>query len=382
MTCWHVYIQDAQLNQGLVALPYVESGATNGLGGLLENDPRIDFTGGGCGSLLLEPSRTNLVYQSEYYGVYATTRVTLTSNYGISPEGVQNAAAIFNTTENFRHNLNGEYFSVTSGTSYVNSVFAKAGTITKMQLRMFSGGGTSIGFNDGVFDLTNGTATGTGAGIESYGNGWYRCYVIDSPTSSVSNARFNIELLDANGGISYPGSITDYIEVFGSDVTESTFKTSYIPTYGVSQTRAEDDCKSLSLGSIAGQSEGTLFAYFKTIGDSGTPYISLNQNNGVSNRVLIYNNSGIGVEVRVGGTKQAEFATSTQGLVKVAITYKENDFAFYINGSQIGTDTSGSTFGAGILNELNLGYGSQDGAEIKQVVLFNTRTRCRKCIPY
>jgi hypothetical protein len=240
-TSGSVYIQDAMLNQGLVAYPYVETTTAPVAGGILEDMPRLDYSNGSCPSLLLEPSRTNLVYQSEYYGVYAPTRVTLTSNYGISPDGNQNAAAIFNTTELGRHNLNGAYFSVTSGTSYVNSVFAKAGTITKMQLRMFSGGGTSIGFNDGVFDLTNGTATGTGAGIESYGNGWYRCYVIDSPTSSVSNARFNIELLDANGGISYQGSITDYIEVFGSDVTESTYKTSYIPTYGVSQTRLRDD---------------------------------------------------------------------------------------------------------------------------------------------
>jgi hypothetical protein len=195
----NILIQDAQLNYGLVAQEYQETTTTSVVTGITNDMPRLDYSGGAsCPSLLLEPQRTNLV-MSEYYGNLIPTRVTLTSNYGISPEGVQNAAAIFNTTENGLHNLNGSYFAVTSGTSYVNSVFAKAGTITKMGLRMFSGGGIDIGFNDGDFDLTNGTATGTGAGIESYGNGWYRCYVVDSPTSSVSNARFNVELLDANG---------------------------------------------------------------------------------------------------------------------------------------------------------------------------------------
>ncbi len=89
--------------------------------------------------------------------------------------------------------------------------------------------------------------------------------------------------------------------------------------------------------------------------------------------MLIYNNSGIGAEVRVGGSVQASITSSTQGLIKAAIAYKANDFVFYINGSQIGTDSSGSTFGAGVLEQLNLGFGAQDGAEINQVLLFDTR---------
>ena len=267
-TAGSVYIQDAQLEIGLAATEVITSGATKGKAGLLENEPRFDYSGDAtCPSLLLEPSRTNLIKYSEYYGDLAPTRITLTSNYGISPEGVQNAAAIFNTTENGRHNLNGAYFVVTSGTSYVNSVFAKAGTITKMKLRMFSGGGTDIGFNDGDFDLTNGTATGTGAGIESYGNGWYRCYVVDSPTSSVSNARFNIELLDANGGISYVGSVTDYIEIYGSQVEEGSYPTSYIPNHsGGSVTRGAEDAT--NTGTIDADNDFTLFLQTKGNADA------------------------------------------------------------------------------------------------------------------
>ena len=342
----NIYVQDAQLEQGLAATDYIESGATTGKAGLLEDEPRFDYSGGTtCPSLLLEGSRTNLVPFSEYYGDLFLQRATLTSNYGISPEGVQNAAAIFNTTDNGRHNLYGAYFAVTSGTSYVNSVFAKAGTITKMKLRMFSGGGTDIGFNDGDFDLTNGTATGTGAGIESYGNGWYRCYVVDSPTSSVSNARFNVELLDANGSISYVGSVTDYIEVFGSQVEAGSYPTSYIPNHSGtgSVTRGLDDCSVTGVSDLIGQTEGTVFLEFlKDNSDIGV--ISINDGSSNNRVYLGYNGANFIGQVRSGGgAAQAAFSSPLDvgEVYKCAIAYKLNDFVLYINGVQISTDTSG-----------------------------------------
>ena len=340
-----IYIQDAQQEIGLAATDVISTGATTGKAGLLEDEPRFDYSGGTtCPSLLLEGSRTNLVPFSEYYGDLFLQRATLTSNYGISPEGVQNAAAIFNTTENGRHNLNGAYFAVTSGTSYVNSVFAKAGTITKMKLRMFSGGGTDIGFNDGDFDLTNGTATGTGAGIESYGNGWYRCYVVDSPTSSVSNARFNVELLDANGSISYVGSVTDYIEVFGSQVEAGSYPTSYIPNHsGGSVTRGLDDCSVTGVSDLIGQTEGTVFLEFlKDNSDIGV--ISINDGSSNNRVYLGYNGANFIGQVRSGGgAAQAAFSSPLDvgEVYKCAIAYKLNDFVLYINGVQISTDTSG-----------------------------------------
>ena len=70
-TAGSVYIQDAQLEIGLAATDYIESGATTGKAGLLEDEPRFDYSGD-CPSLLLEPSRTNSLGQTEYFdGYYA-----------------------------------------------------------------------------------------------------------------------------------------------------------------------------------------------------------------------------------------------------------------------------------------------------------------------
>ena len=368
-----------QLNKGVAPNSYIETTTTALYGGITDNTPRLDYTDSSCPALLLEPLRTNLVYQSEYYGAYAPTRVTLTSNYGISPEGVQNAAAIFNTTENGRHNLNGEYFAVTSGTSYVNSVFAKAGTITKMQLRLYSGGGISIGFNDGVFDLINGTATGTGAGIESYGNGWYRCYVVDSPTSSASNARFNIELLDDLGSVSYVGSVTDYIEIYGSDISAGSYATSYIPTYGSSVTRVGDAAIKTSASSLIGQTEGTIFLEFEADEDIPQNMNLINFNNSTQASVLIAKRltGQIRAQVLAGGVSVFDInSVAVSGTTKVAFGYKSGDSVLYVNGVAL-SNSNTFTFNGTLsevkfpANEAYFNYGHK--YSVNQTMLFKTR---------
>jgi hypothetical protein len=321
---------------------------------LLEDEPRFDYSGGAtCPSLLLEPSRTNLVPYSEYFDDWTENIPSLTANQGISPEGVQNAYS-YQASSSSRYVVF-KTIPVVSGTTYTLSMWVKSNSGTQ-KIRI---------------GADNACSNPQGAETFEVGTEWQRI----STTITSTQTSWNLFFDNIESGIACTGTqLSADLLIYGFQAEQGSYPTSYIPNHsGGSVTRGADDSVTTGLGSIAGQSEGTLFAYFETIGDSSTPYISLNQDNGVTNRVLIYNNTGVCAEVRSGGTIQASLTTSTQGLVKAAIAYKENDFAFYINGSQIGTDTSGSTFGAGVLNELNLGFGNQDGAEIKQVLLFNNR---------
>jgi hypothetical protein len=63
-----------------------------------------------------------------------------------------------------------------------------------------------------------------------------------------------------------------------------------------------------------------------------------------NNRVIIIINSPerFRVLATVGGTGQVDMSSSSlsNGIHKVAVAYKENDFAFYVDGVQAGTDTS------------------------------------------
>ena len=68
-TSGSIYIQDAQLNQGLIAQEVITTTTTAVEGGITDNVPRLDYTDSSCPALLLEPQRTNLpITQSEYFG--------------------------------------------------------------------------------------------------------------------------------------------------------------------------------------------------------------------------------------------------------------------------------------------------------------------------
>jgi len=65
---------------------------------------------------------------------------------------------------------------------------------------------------------------------------------------------------------------------------------------------------------------------------------------------------------------------ASSGIVKIAGAYKQNDYALYINGQQIGVDTSASVPTA---SDFQLGAGASGvaplGNAIKQALLFKTR---------
>ena len=99
---------------------------------ITNNVPRIDYTGGGCGKLLLEPQRTNLfTYSSEFDN--AAWTLSRTSAFGsgsvvnaaISPDGTQNAEYI--QQQAGQTNSGGVFllYTMTVGVTYTLSVYAK-----------------------------------------------------------------------------------------------------------------------------------------------------------------------------------------------------------------------------------------------------------------
>ena len=133
-----IYIQSAQLEIGLAATDYIESGATTGKAGLLEDEPRFDYSGGAtCPSLLLEPSRTNLFGYSEYAsGNTLTGSPIITENYAISPDGLSNAFRIQDTTGGTYKRIT-KAFSVFANSTYTQSLFVKKATSGSFHIRRY-----------------------------------------------------------------------------------------------------------------------------------------------------------------------------------------------------------------------------------------------------
>jgi len=264
-TSGSIYIQDAMLNQGLAAYPYLETTTTTAKGGILENMPRLDYSGGRC-SLLLEPSRTNLITNSEYIVASTfpfTEGLTINNNYESSPEGVINAAKIIPTAVNSRHNLRTHL--ATPNNFDIISCFVKANGYDYVQLASWATGANYINFN-----LTNGTIGSIGSsgpsiyGIKDYGNGWYRIHANVQASGSGLIGIGIVTSASAAWAEPFTGNGTDGILIYGVQLEQDApYPTSYIPTYGVSQTRLKDVFDTnADLSTYFGNGQGTFYFEF------------------------------------------------------------------------------------------------------------------------
>jgi len=250
-TTGSLYIQDAMLNQELVAYPYVETTTAPVAAGILEDTPRIDFSGGDQ-SLLLEPSRTSLIKYSEYFGVgWIQDNLSIITNDATSPEGLQNATKVYPTSSGNYRNIRLSP-SQPSSEQITISIFAKAAELDHLVLIDYDGSGVGIDFN-----LSTGVATDSATtdfdfvDMVDYGNGWYRCI------ATATNPYFYWILSD-NGGLSVTANGTDGLYIYGAQAEQGSYPTSYIPTYGVSQTRLVETIDRL----ILPESLGTEFTIF------------------------------------------------------------------------------------------------------------------------
>jgi len=238
-TSGSIYIQDAQLNQGLVAYPYLETTDSPVQGGLLENTPRLDWSNG-VPAVKLEEGSTNLITNSEYYGGFSLTNISIETNSEISPEGLQNASSLIDTTSNVAHRLRTESFSVTSGEDYTVSLFIKKGSVNYLQLTFSSG---QFGTNSVWFDLSDfsidSISSGHFATIKEFGNDWYELtYTANCTTSGVCFLFVNPS--DSTSSIFYAGSGSANLHLYGLQLEQSSTPSSYIPTYGTTQTRSSE----------------------------------------------------------------------------------------------------------------------------------------------
>ena len=193
--------------------------------------------------LLIEESRTNLVETSEDFSLpYVADpdlepfKITVERNNIIAPDGKASADRMVETSDTGTHAFQ---IDSLSNQQYTLSVFAKAGERDHIALALLLNG-TNV---QGIFDLSNGTVTAFSGftipdslGIEDYGNGWYRCYIV----SNDNNTRASIGITKDDGTTSYAGDTTKGLYLWGAQLEAGSFPTSYIPTIPTFSSRASD----------------------------------------------------------------------------------------------------------------------------------------------
>jgi len=375
----NILIWNCQYEGGDIATDYIPTTTSAVSVGPLSNIPRLDYSGGANSpSLLLEPQRTNTAYPSEDFSGYTSSSTTIVSNQAVSPDGYTNADLIYPTSSG---SFAGKYKTLAPSTTGVVSCFVKQAG----KRYAIIGTDNTAPFTC-VFDLQTATvvyeATNYTGKIESYGNGWYR--ISATYTSSAGNVYPFIGVADAaNGSVTVDGTNGLYIWGFQYEL-DASYATSYIPTLSAAVTRGADVASKTGISSLIGQTEGTMYSEFIVNGfaDYGTPLCINNGSTNESIWLTTFANGDIRAEVfsSTGGGIQASFIKSgnvTGQVYKIAIGYASNNFAFYVNGTQVGsTDTSGSV-PVGI-DRIDFDYANatsfvKSALEIKQALVFKTR---------
>ena len=297
------------------------------------NTPRIDYSTG-TEAFLLEPQSTNLITYSSDYTQWGTIgSPTITSNFGISPDGTQNSTRLqFSTNDRI-------FINVSASGDITFSVYLKG--VGQVRLRDNDGSNTK--------DIT-------------LTSEWIRYEFIFNDTIT------NIQLQQVIG--------TSDFEIWGAQVEEQSYATSYIPTSGSTVTRNQDVCTNGgSLASI-NSTEGVLYAEIAALANDGTVrFLGLNDGSNNNRVVILYDSSAnrIRAIVSSGGTKYVDFyynVTDVTDFNKVAVKYKANDFALWIDGVERATDTSGSApIGLNDL-EFNLNSGGPFFGKTKALAVF------------
>jgi len=327
-----IYIQDAQFEAGLVATDYIETGATTATAGLLEDEPRFDYTGGGCPALLMEPTRTNYIEYSEYFNAWTKQgAVTITDNATTSPSG-SNDASKYNISASTNRALD-QTITLTSGVTYTFSMWVKAIVDTTIRVRS-----DASDWSEDISLLVS--------------DGWKR---IES-THTMGITEYEFGFFDASG------STGDRFYIWGAQLEEGSFATSYMPNYGAAATVTRDSdgtvgsSPSMLTGGYDLSSSWSLFVdanSLKKTGSSSVRFLGLHTSGNYN--VQLYLNtsaSNLGVNPYLQNNGDYVFgynsnAAGSEDGFKICLTYDAgtNKISYYINGSLYNSTTSALTFG-------------------------------------
>jgi hypothetical protein len=390
-----IEIWGAQLEESSVATEYYPTTTRTNLA-------RIDYSSGEA-ALLIEPQRTNLLLQSEALTnstFFTSIRCTVTNVPVLNPANVliSTELRLFNATtddQHFRINPNATY---NSGVTYSYSIFVKYGSFRfcKLAYMNFSGG-----YVVAVFDLVNGVlgttaVSGTNSilnnsSIQSLKNGWFRISIsatLDSSAGQPMNFEFN-KVTSANpsfvgyGRESQTTTTNDFCYLFGAQLEQGFYATSYIPTLASAVTRNADLVSKTGIGNLINSQEGVLFVESKAFVDNASTGLSqgctISLSDGTNSNFIsfYYHGNSInrvvpritvnGVSVWVGESA----IPSATSMNKFAIRWSASEASFWMNGVKINfSSITTATFASNTLTRFGF-----DPNSTSQVYSFNARTK-------
>jgi hypothetical protein len=335
--------------------------------------------------LLLEPSRTNLTQRSEQFdnSYWTKARSSITANQTTSPDGSNTADKLIDSTDNNTHIL---YRSLTVSTSnaYTFSCFLKKGSLSKAFLAFDAAIGQTV-----IFDLENGTVESEGASVTSssiveYPNGWYKCSFTHTPTTTTRLYRIGTY----NGSISYTGTGTDFVYLWGAQLEQGSYPTSYIPTTTAQVTRTADDVYQTTTFDLSTNNEYSFY-----IDVEGTNFTSdfqyllkiQNKSGGYGFKLQAYSFGGneyVRMFANYGGGSQSTITPYGNTDIpfydrnRIAVSLRSDGYSTYLNGVKLTNQSASTSVNWDSVNEVDFNSTSSGasvyGRKTYELMVFNT----------
>jgi hypothetical protein len=298
--------------------------------------------------LLIEESRTNLAKYSEQFDqgfwVKLSSNTSVTPNATTSPDGTNSADLVTATASAL---LNGDlvYQEVQnqSNKDLVGSIYVKSSGSANIA-RFFVNG--NAGADRQILDVT-------------LTNEWQRV-VLPVFNTTQANAYIHVKPGDEDG-------LLKSFYIWGAQLEEGSFATSYIPTSGSTVTRAADvaSITGTNFSSWYNQSEGTVFVDTQSYphpvsGKALVPFAF--SDNSYSNRITLPGSTGssqFNFDVTAGGILQrAVLGNFLSSGLKAAGGYKSTGSAGSLDGATAVTSNSPNI--PSVISQLDIGQ-AQDG---------------------
>jgi hypothetical protein len=325
------------------------------------------------------------LYNRDYSNAWwVKTASSITADAAVSPDGATNADSWVGDGTSGQHILRHGYFAITALADVVYSFYIKANGITKIGYREDGQTGRNGAFNIATKTVISVTS-GDSITFEDSANGFVRVN-LKTVVGSGGVLGLQLFLLDnaytTGNPNSYSATVSasEGVYIYGGQVELGAYPTSLILTTSAAVTRLADAASKTGISSLIGQTEGTIFIEANRVNKSvNWNFLATLQNQATSSwiELLIDSNNNLVGQVLTNGINYQNIvlANLTNGVKKIALGYKLGDLILYVNGVQVGVNTS-ATIPA--LNEFTLGYSPRlspteyaDG--IAQALLFKTR---------
>jgi hypothetical protein len=245
-----------QLELGTVSTSYIPTTSSS------SGAPRWDYNPSthALNGLLIEEARTNLAFpSSNFTPAWAWVAVNVTPGQAGAPDGTATVARVAETATSAAFYV-AQNPTLLGSTAYTVSVHGKAAQNRYLQIALDD---STANGAFATFDLQTGTISGVltkygnsvigTASIQPVGNGFYRCSITTTIGTVGASGRmmFILSNVPAPGfAPGYAGNPANGLLLWGAQLEQGTFATSYIPTTAASVTRAADSC-SISVANMS-----------------------------------------------------------------------------------------------------------------------------------